>query len=274
MTEENDDFDKLLQDFIASELKDIPEEENKPAPVQASISPTFLSKYNLALEEKSLFLAWQNFCNSATKMAELYEKTPPPIFIVTEKDLYPRYSPYIAYKFTEDSLSGWEVMLATYPNQMSTVHANASDEQLLDLAEKTSDATLQMAIISYVEILIELESCDIAYQVRKSKAKQKLIQKKIYEEHQQRAEKIKLYIQKIKSKKFPIDAERLILNYFKTAKKDPKGAWEVVTTNPAVFAPIEIDKIPDRLFGLIKSTPKDGFRWNRIIGDFIRRLKV
>ena len=48
----------------------------------------------------------------------------------------------------------------------------------------------------------------------------------------------------------------------------------MLTNNPATFAPIEINKIKPRLFGLIKVTPQDGIRVNHEIGEFIKKLKA
>ena len=58
---------------------------------------------------------------------------------------------------------------------------------------------------------------------------------------------INAYIEKIEHKRFPINAERLVVNYFKTARKDPEGAYQILVNNPATYAPIETDKIPDKL---------------------------
>ena len=74
----------------------------------------------------------------------------------------------------------------------------------------------------------------------------------MYEEHQARVERSQRYIEAIRKKEFPIDAERLVKNFFKTSNKDAEGAYKMLTNNPATFAPIEINKIKPRLFGLIK----------------------
>ena len=63
-------------------------------------------------------------------------------------------------------------------------------------------------------------------------------------------------------------------NYFKTAQKDAEGAFKALTQNPAIFAPIDFSKIKPRLFGLLKVKPQDGIRINRLIGDFLKKLKA
>ncbi|MBR1903783.1 MAG: hypothetical protein IJ824_01225, partial [Alphaproteobacteria bacterium] len=77
-----------------------------------------------------------------------------------------------------------------------------------------------------------------------------------------------------KKRKFPIDAERLVANYFRVSQKDFDGAYKALITNPAIFAPIDFSKIKPRLFGLIKVTPKDGIRLNVKIGKFLKNLRI
>jgi hypothetical protein len=81
-------------------------------------------------------------------------------------------------------------------------------------------------------------------------------------------------VEAIQKRNFPIDAERLVSNYFRVAQKDFDGAYKALTTNPAIFAPIDFSKIKPKLFGLIKVTPKDGIRLNIEIGKFLKKLKA
>ena len=81
------------------------------------------------------------------------------------------------------------------------------------------------------------------------------------------------YIELIQKEKFPIDAERLVNNFFKTVRKDADGAQKILETNPATFAPIEIEKIKPRFFGMIKPKPEDGIKINKEIGRFFKKLK-
>ena len=131
-----------------------------------------------------------------------------------------------------------------------------------------------MAVVSYVEILFEIEGCEIAYEKRLLEYEHRKIEEEIIEEHRKRGERARKYVDAIERKKFPINAERLVHGYFKVAGKDPEGSFQALTTNPAIFAPIEIDKIKPKFFGLIKPTPRDGLIFNRKIGDFLKKLKV
>lgn len=96
----------------------------------------------------------------------------------------------------------------------------------------------------------------------------------MYEEYMELQERKALFIKKLKEKDFPVDAERLIGNYFRVAQKDPDGSFNALVKNPAMFSPIEFEKIRPKFFGLIKVTPEDGIKANQKIGHFIKKLKV
>ena len=48
----------------------------------------------------------------------------------------------------------------------------------------------------------------------------------------------------------------------------------MLETNPATFAPIQVDKIPARFFGMIKPKPEDGIKINKKLGKFLKKLKA
>ena len=280
-TSSDDEFERLLNEFINAELDDAQEVvENVQNGEEVEITPSLpinnTDEKNASLltdPEKSLYRAYQNYFFAIRSIAEL-NKTVPISPSLTAQNFYPHYKPRIGIRISKEIMEGWDIMLQVFPQELRTLNPAGTDDELLDFAEKAKDDNLQLAIISYVEILIEMEGCDIQYESRKLKAEKRKIEKEIYEEHQARVERTKKYIEAIKNKNFPIDAERLVKNFFKTSNKDAEGAYKVLTTNPATFAPIEINKIKPRLFGLIKVTPQDGIRVNREIGEFIKKLKV
>lgn len=285
-SDEDDEFEKLLQEFISTELTDDDREtiindekeaeERKALPSQQSqkiLSPEETAAQQLCDEEKALYNAHRNFINAITEMAEQNQLAVPE-FSIKADALYPRYKPTVGEKFALDTLKGWDIMIQAHPTRIMNIKPNAKDEELLEFAERTTDETLQMAVISYVEILIEIESCEIAYEKRRLKAKRRKIERQVVEEHQRRLDKMKKYITAIEEKKFPVNAERLITNYFKTSRKDAEGAYKMLTNNPATFAPIEISKIKARFFGMIKAKPEDGIRVNKELGAFLKKLKA
>lgn len=273
---DDEEFEKLLNEFISSEITEDDKETIATDYKEQQSTPVLTQNENsskLCEEEMNLYNAHTNFKTSIYKIADK-NQIKRPNFKITEDKLYPRYKPYLGEQFGYDSLAGWDVMIKAYPTRIMNIDPGAKDEDLLEYAEKTTDEDLQLAIISYVEILIELESCEIAYEKRRLKAKKKKIEREVIEEHQKRIDRMKKYIAAIEEKKFPINAEKLINNYFKTSRKDAEGAFKVLTNNPATFSPIEVNKIKDRFFGLIKAKPEDGIKINKELGNFLKRLKV
>ena len=282
---EDDEFERLLNQFINSELEGIDtgieeptsQPEQPTAPADTAPQPQSPAPKNkgpeLDTNEKALFDAYKNFSNSIVMMASMND-LPAPNFRLDTSLLIPHYRYKTGSLIASEAVDGWDIMLKLHPEELQGLSPDASDEELLDFAEHCEDEILQLAIISYVEILIEMEGCEIAIEERRLKAQRRKIEKEIYEEHQRRIERKQRYIEAIKKKDFPIDAERLVTNYFRTAQKDPDGAYQVLINNPAVYAPIDTAKIKPRFFGLIKPTPQDGIRVNREIGEFLKRLKV
>ncbi|MFV0626917.1 MAG: hypothetical protein ACK5N8_06190 [Alphaproteobacteria bacterium] len=278
--EEQDDFDQLLYDFITNDceptedLKDIKESLAQiERDEQIKKKSDDEVQKNLLEEEKALFDAYRNFVASIDEIAQ-DAKLSKPKFSIRASVLYPKFKPSIGRKIAKDTLIGWDLMMKAHPSRISSIEPTATDEELLDFAERTTDENLQMAIISYVEILIEIESCEISYEKRKVTYQRKTIEKEIYMEHKRREERAQKYIAQIRKKEFPIDADRLVRNFFKTSKKDADGAFHALTTSPATFAPIDFNKIKPRLFGLLKVTPQDGVKINKKIGEFLRYLRV
>ncbi len=297
----SDDFDKLLDDFIAQQLQDTedglaelndknkiqqPEESNifTSEPTEniednSSIYEAIDNFYDpdsakLALEEKRLFDAFRGFVLAVTDCGKNAEIDVPE-FSLKARNLLPRFRPSRTEKIlNRDIMAGWDVLIAAQPIRLSSLPPNASDEQILAFAEKTTDKHLQLALISYVETLIEIEACEIAYNMRRVKYEKHKIEKKIFEEQQNRRDKMRRYINAIREKNFPIDAEMLVNNFFKTYRKDPEGAKKMLENNPATFAPIQIEQIPSRFFGMIKPKPEDGKKVNKKLGKFLKNLEA
>ena len=286
----SDDFDKLLDDFITSQLEDTerlfsentetttPENNKTPETENISLSNIIADVIDadaekLPLEEKRLYGAICELTKSAKACGDEagieYNE-----FYLQAHHLLPRFRPSQMDLINKDIINAWEILIAAQPVRLSSLPSNASDEQILSFAEKTTDKNLQMALISYVESLIELDACEIAYNLRRVRYEKHKIEKKLYEEQQRRRDQMRNYIAAIKEQNFPIDAEMLVNNFFKTVRKDPDGAKKMLENNPATFAPIQIDKIPSRFFGMIKAKPEDGIKINKKLGKFLKNLKA
>lgn len=250
-----------------------PENNDKPVDFTYTVHTEPEEVLNLGSDETELAQAYDNFLGAVSAMAAIRD-IPLPDFIFRKRMLVPNYKPSTGRKIGEDASLCWDIMLMSFPEKLSSLKPNATDEEFLNFAEGVSDQNLQLAIISYVEILIDIENCEISYEAKRLKAQRRRIEKALYDEYQRRKERKQKFVEAVQKRKFPVDAERLIGNYFKTAQKDAEGAYEALTKNPAVYAPIETDKIKPRFFGLIKPTPKDGIRENFRLGRFLKYLRV
>ena len=290
---EADDFERMLNDFIAQEFED---EEPKKEDTEEKIpelqlneskdddSQDLINDVQNTIEESttstplnerefSLLRAYRNFMYAVNILAEENSLTPVNLRL-TEELLYPHYKKKAGSAVSRDMLRGWDILLELFSGELQNLNPASTDDELLDFAEKCTNENLQLAVISHVETMIELEGCEIDYQARKLKYERHLLEKEIYEEHQRRLDRAKKYIDAIKKKEFPIDAERLVNNYFRLSNKDPEGSFKALVNNPATYAPIDFSKIKARFFGLIKVKPQDGIRINQKIGEFLRKLKA
>ncbi len=306
LIEEDDDFENLLNKFINSSITD---DENdfttqKPSPeekknalsqaeidenerisqeidndLQASLNAAREAAIaeeqqpTLGTEESELAQAFLNYGNSVNRLSLMFLKKPFECQFSID-DLYPNYKPSIGRILSNDLVAGWIILCKIFPNEIGEFPVNSTDEQFLNFAETLKNQDAQLAVISYVEILIDMEGCELTYQTKFLKYREKRIKKIMYEEYLARKERQRRFVEALKAKNFPIDADRLISNYFRVAQKDFDGAYRALTTNPAIFAPIDFKKIKPRFFGLIKVTPNDGIKINIKIGEFLRKLKI
>lgn len=69
------------------------------------------------------------------------------------------------------------------PENMKRLSKDAGDEEYLAFAETLNDTDMQLAIISYVEILINLEICEVSYEQKKEILQKNRIKRELYEEY-------------------------------------------------------------------------------------------
>lgn len=252
------EFEEELASTFAEARSAVEEEENKPT---------------LGSEESELAQAIVNYTASIQKLSQTKLNRDFECFFNID-DLYPNYKPSMAAYISADLINGWHLLSEIFPEDVGRFPVSSTDEEFLNFAETLQNQDLQLAVISYVEILIDMESCELTYMAKLAKYQEKHIKKIMYEEYLARKERQQKFTEAVKKKNFPIDAERLISNYFRVAQKDVDGAYKALTTNPAIFAPIDFSKIKPRFFGLIKVSPKDGIRLNIKIGNFLKKLKA
>lgn len=264
-TPENDiEDDKYLpnldeaQSELAQAKADYEEQENQPM---------------LGTDESELAQAFVNFSSSINNITKvrLKEEFIPKFKIET---LYPNYKPSTGLVISDDMVDGWLLLSKMFPQDVGTFPLKSTDEQFLNFAEKLTNQDLQLAVISYVEIMIDLEACELSYMAKLLRYQEKHVKKILYEEYLARKERQRKFVAEISKQDFPIDAELLVTNYFRVAQKDVDGAFKALTTNPAIFAPIDFKKLKPHFFGLIKVSPRDGIKMNIKIGNYLKNLKV
>jgi len=241
--------------------------------ISESVTPETEDTNSLKAEEQELARAVSNFKDGVTAMAS-NKNLKMPQTDYEESMLIPNYKPSVGKKIAQYLLACWDVINKYDPENMKRLSPDAGDEEFLSFAESLNDTYMQLAIISYVEILINIEICEVSYEQKKELLLKNKIKRELYEEYMELQERKNMFIQKLKEKNFPIDADKLINNYFRAAQKDADGAFDALTKNPAMFSRIEVEKLKPKFFGLIKVTPEDGIKVNQKIGKFIKNLKV
>ena len=306
---DDDDFEKLLNDFIndgsskntTSETDSKRELEKQAAAeiaenfipiknIEETYTPTFEkdqselaqakqdydeceSEPMLGSDESELAQAFVNYSSSINNLtkARLQQEFLPKFKI---EMLYPNYKPSTGLILSDDVVDGWLLLCKMFPQDVGTFSMKSTDEQFLNFAEKLNNQDLQLAVISYVEIMIDMEACELSYMAKLLRYQEKHVKKILYEEYLARKERQRKFVAEISKQDFPIDAELLVANYFRVAQKDVDGAFKALTTNPAIFAPIDFKKLKPHFFGLIKVSPRDGIKMNIKIGNFLKNLRV
>ena len=272
ITQEEPQASTGLDEFIT------PETASSQNGMFKDVSPVYTKKMStvqttLKQEEFELSRAVANFQDGIRAISKKKNLVVPKTDY-NETMLQPNYKPSVGKKIATHLLECWDLLNKYDPENMQRLPNNASDEQFLVFAESLKDTHLQLVIISYVEILINLEICEVKYAQKKEIITKNRIKKELYEEYMRLQERKNIFIKKLKEQNFPIDVDKLMNNYFRAAQKDTKGAFNALTKNPAMFSPIQFEKIKPRFFGLIKVTPEDGIKMNQKIGEFIKKLKV
>ena len=127
----------------------------------------------------------------------------------------------------------------------------------------------QELLYDYLELKLDLEDERLEKQAEEVSDKILMTQYLIAEHEDHEEEIINHYAAKVAKEKFHVDAVALIRNYMKMIRKDPKKAWEVLTTNPAYFSPI---KVMDERGKTILS-PSQATAENAKLAKFLKTLK-
>ena len=127
----------------------------------------------------------------------------------------------------------------------------------------------QELLYDYLELKLDREDERLEKQGEEVADQIQMVQYQIAEHEEHEEEIIQHYAAKVAAEKFHVDAVALIRNYMKMIRKDPKRAWEVLTTNPAYFSPI---KTTDERGKTILS-PSQASAENARLAKFLKSLK-
>ena len=129
-------------------------------------------------------------------------------------------------------------------------------------------------ILAYLSVMIDMVKVKTRMDMQDIDDEMEEIVDEIKEMEEEEKDVKDKIVAMIERKHFPVDARKLVNNYFNLARKDPDKAFETLTTNPLFFSPIQLDLLPKKLFGLVKPSAKDAMAINKQMASFFKKLKV
>lgn len=96
------------------------------------------------------------------------------------------------------------------------------------------------------------------------------LSEKVASYRQERKEIIKAFAAAVEKEKFPVNAQKLFVNYLNMADKNPKEAWSVLTTNPAYFSPMNTTDAA----GKVVLSASEAKSQNEKLAQFLKKLKA
>ena len=172
------------------------------------------------------------------------------------------------------------VEMAPFISGMERIMANKAPlEQIIQsemkrIQNQETLSTAQQILIAYLTVLVDMQIIQEKLDMLDIQNESDEIVNDIKEMEENEKEIKESFINAIERKRFPVDARKLINNYFTLAKKDPDKAYETLITNPLFFSPIQTERLPKKFFGLIKPSPKDAIAVNKQLASFLKNLKV
>lgn len=122
----------------------------------------------------------------------------------------------------------------------------------------------------YLEYLLEKEKEEIINEEKSLILETRETLKDILVQEAQEKKVVNAFALKIKDAGFRVDGVRLISNYLKMMRQDADQAWRVLTTNPAMFAPILVkDQNGKQVL-----TPEAAREENRKLARFLSGLQL
>ena len=176
-------------------------------------------------------------------------------------------------------LSDFKEIAPFIPGLERVMHSSESVEDLIDeevRRAQNQDAltSAQQIVLGFLMILSDMKMVQQRLELHEiDKERQSVVDGIQALEADEKAMKHD-FIVAIQRKGFPVNATKLINNYFTLAKKDPEKAYQTLITNPLYFSPIQMDRLPKKFFGLIPPGPKEARAVNKRLATFLKHLKV
>ncbi len=176
-------------------------------------------------------------------------------------------------------LSDFKEIAPFIPGLERVMHSSESVEDLIDeevRRAQNQDAltSAQQIVLGFLMILSDMKMVQQRLELHEiDKERQSVVDGIQALEADEKAMKHD-FIVAIQRKGFPVNATKLVNNYFTLAKKDPEKAYQTLITNPLYFSPIQMDRLPKKFFGLIPPGPKEARAVNKRLATFLKHLKV
>lgn len=148
------------------------------------------------------------------------------------------------------------------------------EEEIAYMEESEDSSIGEQLVVAYLLVMADMEIMMKKAQSRRMREQRESLIEEIQDNENEELEIQKAFIRALKKENFPVDAEKLIKNYFNFAKKEPEKAYQLLTTNPLFFAPVQTEKLPKKFFGLVKAGPKEATAINKKLASFLKRVKI
>ena len=135
-------------------------------------------------------------------------------------------------------------------------------------------STPEQIILAYLNLLVDMLMVHEKLEMQDTEDEMEEIVEDIKDMDEEESDLKERFIAAIERKRFPVDAKKLITNYFNLARKDPDKAYETLITNPLFFSPIQLERMPRKFFGLVKPSAKDAIAVNKQLASFLKHLKA
>lgn len=176
-------------------------------------------------------------------------------------------------------LDDFHEMAPFIPGFERVIASRAPLEQIIQtelnrIRDQETLSPAQQLIIAYLTVMVDMQIIQEKLHLNDMKRENQKIADGIRQIDADERAVMAAFVAAIERKHFPVNARKLVKNYFTLSKKDPVKAYKTLTTNPLFFSPILMEKMPKKFFGLVKPNANDAKAVNKRLGSFLKNLKV